>query len=185
MGTSPSFFQSLYKITFKHCNLILQLKNHKLGLNKKKTLAICGCCSRGRLKYEKYHFVGLKQGACVRILGLAKPKLGAIFLLINITSYMHICQRIGEVWCRFKELSNIGSDFLLIHPMLWNGVRIDLNTVYRICRYAVSTRVLLQNSFPLLPFSTLCFIFFNLGIPEHILGPCYTCFDHVMGGRGM
>jgi hypothetical protein len=24
-----------------------------------------------------------------------------------------------------------------------------------------------------------------LGIPEHILGPCYTCFDHVMGGRGM
>jgi len=54
----------------------------------------------------------------MRILGLAKPKLGAIFLLIDTTSYMHICQRIGEVWYRFKELSNIGSNFLLIHPML-------------------------------------------------------------------
>ncbi len=47
-----------------------------------------------------------------------QAKARVIFLLIDITSYMHICQRIGEVWCKFKELSNIGSNFLLIHPML-------------------------------------------------------------------
>ncbi len=39
----------------------------------------------------------------MRIPGLAKPKLEAIFLLIDITSYIHICQRIGEVGADSKS----------------------------------------------------------------------------------
>ncbi len=39
----------------------------------------------------------------------------------------------------------------------------------------IKTKTLLQFFFPILPLAFL----FHLGIPKHILGPCYKCFRHV------
>jgi hypothetical protein len=34
-------------------------------------------------------------------------------------------------------------------------------------------------------FFAVCPIFFHLGISRHVLGPCHTCFGHVMGAKGL
>ncbi len=44
----------------------------------------------------------------------------------------------------------------------------------------INTTTLLQFFFPILPLAFL----FQLGIPKHILGPCYKCFGHVKVLKG-
>ncbi len=47
---------------------------------------------------------------------------------------------------------------------------------------AISTKIIIAIFFLNLPFALICFY---LMIPKHILGPCYACFEHVMGIKGM